>query len=182
MTLPRVTEILTAAGLAPDFRMVAPDVLERARARGQAVHAAIEADHYGYEYDLPAEGAPYLDAYRKFLAESGHEPIISEFEVRHPGWQYVGHPDRIGWLLGRRTLFDWKCTESVDLPYTGRQLALYRLAWNAEHPTELVEATAALQLKSDGTYRLHELSPADYEQTALAAVVIYQARQREGRL
>jgi hypothetical protein len=181
-SLPRVTQILSAAGLAPDFGFAAPDVLEAARARGTAVHAACEADHYGYEVDLPSEAAPYLDAYRKFVAESGHEPLISEFEVVHPGWGYVGHPDRLGWLVGRRTILDWKTAESVDLAYSGRQLCLYRLAWNAQHPAEPVEATAVVQLKEDGTYRLHEIAPADYEQVALAAVVIYQARARESRL
>jgi hypothetical protein len=182
IALPRVTEILAAAGLAPDFGMVAPAVLEAARARGSAVHAAIEADHYGYATDLPPEGAPYLDAYRKFVAESGHEPLVSEFTVTHPAWQYVGHPDRVGWLCGKRVLLDWKCTDSIDLPYTGRQLTLYRLAWNTEHPTEPVDSIAALQLKGSATYRLHEIDHAEHEQVALAAVVLYQARQREGRL
>jgi len=180
--LPRVTEILTATGLAPDFGMVPADVLEAARARGAAVHAAAEGDHYGYAVELAPDAAPYLDAYRKFVAESGHEPLVSEFEVVHAGWGYCGHPDRLGWLVGKRCLLDYKCTESPDLAYAGRQLALYRIAWNAQHPTEPVESIAVLQLKSDGTYRLHEIAPADHEQVALAAVVVYHARQQEGRL
>jgi hypothetical protein len=180
--LPRVTAILSAVGLGPDFRAVPQPVLEAARARGIIVHAAIEADHYQYPVELPAVAAPYLDAYRKFVAESGHEPICSEFEIVHPTWLYCGHPDRIGWLLGRRTLLDWKCTESPDLPAAGRQLSGYRLAWNAQHPTEPIDSTAVVQLKGDGSYRLHELAAVDHEQTFLAAVVVYQARQREGRL
>ena len=178
---PRVTAILDAVGLGPDFSLVSPAVLEAARARGTLVHAAIEADHYRFVVDLPAPFAPYLDAYRKFVAESGHEPVRSEFEVTHPQWRYRGHPDRIGWLLGKRVILDWKCTEQPDLPAAGRQLAAYRLAWNVEHPTEPVESTAVLQLKSDGTYRLHELDPQESEPTFLAAVLVYQARQREGR-
>lgn len=184
MTLPRVTEILQAAGLAPDYSQVPPIVLEAARARGTAVHALIEASHYEYldEAAITAEQAPYFSAYLKFVAESGHEPLISEFEVVHPSWGYCGHPDRIGWLCGKRVLLDWKCTESPDLPYAGRQTTLYRLAWNAAHPIEPVAAQTVLQLKGDATYRLHEIAPADHEQVALAAVVVYQARAREGRL
>jgi hypothetical protein len=180
--LPRVTAILEAAGLGPDFSAVPPAVLEAARQRGTAVHAAIEADHYGYAVDLAPEAAPYLDAYRKFVAESGHEPVISETAVVHPSWGYIGHPDRVGWLLGRRILLDWKCTESPDLLAAGRQLAGYRLAWNVMRPSEPIETAAVLQLKADGSYRLHEIASADHEQVFLAAVVVYQARVREQRL
>lgn len=179
---PRVSEILAAAGLVQDFSLLPLAVVEPARIRGSNVHAAIEADHYGYPMDLMPEGAPYLDAYRKFVAESGHQPLISEFLVQHPTWHYCGHPDRIGWLVGRRTLLDWKCTDGPDIPAAGRQLTLYRLAWNAQYPTRPVESCAVVQLKSDGTYRLHEIIPAEHEQVALAAVLLYHTRHREGRL
>ena len=182
MRLPRVSEILAAVGLGPDFGPVPPAVLEAARARGTAVHSLIEAHHYGYldESAITAEVAPYYSAYLKFLAESGHEPTSSEFEVVHPAWHYVGHPDRLGWQLGKRGITDWKTGETVDLPAAGRQLAAYRLAWNALHPTEPVEWLAVVQFKADGTYRFHEITAAEHEPVFLAACVVYRA-QKERR-
>ncbi len=180
--LPRVTAILHAVGLAPDFSRVDPAVLEAARARGVAVHAAIEAHQYGYlDQPIDLETAGYFYAYLKFLSDSGHEPIVSELEVIHPMWGYVGHPDRVGWLSGRRVLLDWKTGEAVDLDAAGRQLAGYRLAYHAMHPETPIDAVAVVQLREDGTYRYHEITRLPHhEQVFLAALVVYQAQQRKG--
>ena len=180
-SLPRVTHILEEAALGPDFGAATPADLEAGRRRGARVHAAIEADHYGYPVDIPPAIAPYLDAYRKFVAESGHEPIASEVEVIHPAWQYVGHVDRVGWLLGRRAILDWKSGGPPDLKAAGDQLSGYKLAWNAMHPGEPVEALGVLHLREDGTYRFHEIAGAEHEQVFLAAVVVYRTRKERGR-
>jgi hypothetical protein len=181
MILPRVTDILADVGLGPDLSRVPAGVLEAARGRGTAVHALIEAHHYGYLEDaaITPEAAPYFSGYLKFLAESGHEPLRSEFEVVHPAWAYRGHPDRVGWLNGRRIIPDWKCTDSVDLPPARLQLTGYRLAWNAMHPTEPVDLLAVVQLRPDGTYAFHDLAPQD--DLFLAAVLVYRARQERRR-
>lgn len=180
--LPRVMAILAAVGLGSDLSMVPADVLEVARQRGTAVHAAIEALCYGYldPSDVTPEIAPRLDAYRKFIADTGAEFVAAEFEVIHPMWQYVGHPDWRGWLLGKRSILDWKNVDSLELPPAARQLAAYGLAWNAMHPDELVEALAVVQLRSDGTYRLHEIDTderARREQEFLAALTVFNARK-----
>ena len=178
--LPRVTEILAAVGLGQDWSLVPPDVLVAAQKRGTAVHAAIEALAYGYfdEAATDPEIVPYLEAYRAFIAESGHEAIASEIEVMHPTWRYVGHPDRVGWLLGRRCILDFK---TGDLGPVAYQLAGYRAAWNAQHPTEPVDVLAAVQLRAEGTYRLHEVSAAEAEPVFLAAVMVYRAQQEMHR-
>lgn len=180
---PRVTEILAAAGLGPDYSRAPASALENARARGAAVHALIEADHYGYldEADITNETAPYLAAYRRFLTESKHEPALSEFTVTHPTWRYVGHPDRIGSLIGRRALLDWKCMDHVELAPIEYQLAGYELAWREEHPQERIEVSAVVQLMSDGQYRLHELEPEKVEHIFLAAAAVWWARKDMGR-
>lgn len=180
---PRVTAVLAAAGLAPTFVGVPPAVLDEARRRGTAVHEAIEADAYGYLETLAIgpDVAPYLDAYRKFVAESGHEPVVSEVEVIHPTWHYVGHVDRVGWLCGRRALLDWKSADSLDARLVAYQLAGYRCAWNAMHPEQPVQITAAVQLRSDGTYRVHDVDAAAVEHVFLAALTIWYARQEIAR-
>jgi hypothetical protein len=183
MDLPRVTHILETVGLGPDFGGIPPAVLEKARARGSAVHAAIEAHAYGYLEPamLTPTVAPYFSAYQKFLAESAHEATCSEIEVVHPAWQYVGHPDRIGWLMQRRALLDWKTAETVDVRCATLQLAAYRMAWNAMHPAEPIDLTAVVQFKRDGTYRFHDVNARAVEQVFLAAVTVYRAREDKER-
>lgn len=183
MSLPRVTAILEAAGLGPDFSGVPPAVLEAARARGTAVHEAIEAIVYNFldESALAEDVLPRVAAYRRFVKESGYETTHTEIAVAHPAWRYCGHPDTVGWLLGHRLILDWKNSDSLELMPAGYQLAGYRLAWNAEHPTEPVNAIAVVQLKGDGTYRYHEVAAAEAEPVFLAAVTVYHARTEMGR-
>ena len=179
VSFPRVTEILAAVGLGPDFSTVPPDVLEAARVRGRAVHNAIEAIVYDFldESALAPDVLTRLDSYRRFVKESGYETVHTEIEVEHPVWRYRGHPDTIGWLLNKRTLLDWKNTDAVQLAPASYQLAAYRAAWNAQHPTEPVEALGVVQLKSDGTYRFHEVSAAEAEPVWFAAVTVYRAQK-----
>lgn len=91
---PRVTQIIRAVGLGVAPIGIAPAVLEAARARGAAVHAAIELHGYGAlePSDVAPETKPYLDAYERFVADYAHEPIVSEYEVVHPGWDYCFPP------------------------------------------------------------------------------------------
>lgn len=176
---PRVSEILDAAGLGPDYSHVPNDGrLERAAQRGTDNHALVAAHHYGYL----DEGQTAPPAYLAFLEESGHEPIISEFEVVSERWQYVGHPDRVGWLSGRRGLFDWKFIESLAVVPVRRQLAGYKIAWDEQRPDEPIAFCAAVQFLSTGRPKLHEFTT-DEMATAtnefLAAVVCYHARGRK---
>ena len=183
--LPSVTRVLSAVGLSPDYRGVDPAVLERARLRGTALHCAIQYDAEGSldESSLHEEIRSGFAAYRRFVAEAQHEPIGSELELVHPTWAYVGHPDRVGWINGRtRTLIDFKHQDSVDFDYVRVQLAGYSLLWAATHPEEPLAQTAVVQLRRDGTYRLHVLDVRPAEQVFLAALVVYRERQRRGLL
>src|SRR5260370_6649286 len=148
-TFPRVTHILEAAGLGPDFSGVPRRVLEAARERGTLVHAAIEAHHSGLTPEVPPFAAPYYAAYLKFLADTGHEPIISEFEIEHPTWRFCGHPDRVGWLVRQRALHDWKCTDALVLKPVARQLAGYRLPREPGAPPGPAAPCLARPLQSD---------------------------------
>lgn len=174
-TLPRVTHILDAMGLGGDFSRVPPDVLEKARLRGSAVHSAIEAMVYGYFEECDAAIMPYLDAYNRFLAESKFVPTAAEFEVVHPAWRYCGHPDVIGWLGKARTLLDFKTGATEGMEY---QLVAYVEAWNAQHPTETVKSAACVELRDSGTYRFNEVDLTAARPVWFAAVTVYHARQR----
>lgn len=179
--LPRVTEILAAVDLDPDFFLVPPEILKAARARGIAVHAAIEAITYGY-YDErldPPDVAPYVVAYKKFCHDSGYRAHVAEIEVIHPAWRYRGHPDSIGLLGGQWVLVDWKTADSLNLKCVSYQVVAYFSAWNASHPTEQLHAAAAVQLNSDGDYKYHEIDVSAALPVWLAAVTIFYAK--EGR-
>ena len=180
-SLPRVTEILQSVGLGPDFSAVPPAALEYARERGRAVHAAIEAEVYGYldETTLSEDVRVRLDAYRRFVKESGYQTTHTEIEVASTTWRYRGHPDSIGWLGTPRTLLDWKATEAVFLDAAAYQLAGYRVAWNEQRPCYPIDAAAVVQLKGDGTYRVHEIDFARAEPVWLAACMVYHAKPRQ---
>lgn len=180
-TLPSVTQILSTVGLGQDLSRIDADVLEAARERGSAVHAAIEADHYGYAYELDPELKPYLDAYHLFVEQTGHEPIVSEYELVDREWRVVGHPDREGWhQRTTRALYDFKSGGAQGAEY---QLAAYRFIRNRLRPKEPIATTFTVQLRRDGSYRLHEIdtrkpmahgfSP---EQVWQAAVINFYAR------
>jgi hypothetical protein len=178
--LPRVSEILRAVGLAPDFSDIPPAALEAARDRGIAVHRYLEALHYAYATDMeiPPAYMGYVSAYEKFLAESGHEPIHSEITLTHPTWLYQGTLDRMGWLNGRRALLDWK-TGVVGA--TARyQLAAYVDLWNARYPDERVELAATVQLMPDGRYSYRQVDLAAALPVWRAAIVVYRAQQNGG--
>jgi hypothetical protein len=179
----RVTEIIGGAGLGPDFSMVKSEVLEWARARGTALHAAIHYFHKGTldEATIHEEWLGLFHAYLRFLAESGHEPVHSEIEVEHPTWKYVGHPDRIGRIGGfpGLAIIDWKATSAFDPDYVRLQTAGYRLAWNAMHPEAQVHKCFGLHLRKDATYRFHDVTPDQAtEQLFLAALLVYRERKR----
>lgn len=176
--LPRVTRILQAVGLGPDLSAVPVDVLEAARDRGVRIHEAVEALVYGYLDDLTidAETEPYVDAYKKFVADSGYEAQYAEIEVRHEAWRYRGHPDNVGWILGKRILIDLKSGGAERVQY---QLAGYKAAWDAQRPTEPVDSIAAVLLRRDRSYRFIEYVYDDAAPIFFAAATVFHARGDE---
>src|SRR5262245_28277484 len=130
MQRPRVTLIMKAMGLAPDYTSVDPAVLAAAAKRGSAVHRMIDCEQRGIRFRIPPELAGYMGAYHTFIQESGHTPraIATEQVVHHVAWNYLGHLDWLGWHKTRRAILDWKCVRSLDEHAVAIQLAAYRLA------------------------------------------------------
>ena len=182
MTCPSVTQVLKACGLGPNYAGVPKDILEHARLRGAALHQAIQFHHEGTldVSSLHMEIQPGFQSYLDFLAETGHRAIASELELIHPDWQYVGHPDRVGWLGTDRVILDWKHVASVDVRAGRLQLAAYRMAWNALRPTEPVSRCFLVHLPTngDGKARLHEVTDPGAEQVFLGALIVFRELQR----
>ena len=171
---PRVHEVLEAVGLGLDLSRARRADVEQGLIRGAAVHVLVEADFYGYPADVAPEYAPYLDAWRKFRAESGYDPQVIEYEVRHRAWQYVGHPDSWGWLNGHRCIPDFKTGTTEGVAY---QVAAYVLAHNDMHPTEPVTVGAVLELHDNGRYKFSEIDLPAATQVWLAALVVFRAQK-----
>lgn len=172
---PRVSEILKAVGLGPDFSMVPDDVLAIASARGRAVHEAIELEVYGPgSAVVELEYQPYLDAYRRFVKDSGFEAKMAEIEIVNDVWGYRGHPDSIGFLGAHRVLIDWKSGMATRVGY---QLAAYKHGFEHQHPSEPIHSALAVQLRRDSSYRVTEIDLGESMPVWLAAVMVYRAQR-----
>lgn len=187
---PRVTQVLAEMGLGPNYAGIAPEVLHRASQRGIALHKTIALHHKGTldVERLHPEIRPGYDAYLRFLQDTGHVPWASEFEVVHPEWDYVGHPDRLGHHGESRlgaAIYDWKYVASLDVEAVTYQVAAYRAAVNAKGVQDGVYDGGAVRgyavhLKRDGTYRLISLTEGldEAERIFYAALIVWRARQR----
>lgn len=125
MPLPRVTEIIAAAGLMPKWNGGDPYA---AMERGTAVHLATAYDDEGDldEASITPEIWPYIEAYRRFRQESGVHILAIEREVRDETVGYVGHYDRLVRFNGADWVLDLKT--GAPAPWHAIQLAAYRAA------------------------------------------------------
>jgi len=159
--VPSNTQILKEAGLV--------DVTwynQHGRDRGSAVHLAchlLDEDALNWE-TLDAELVPYVRAYEKFKKESGFVPDLIEVPMYNYPHRYGTTVDRTGMLNGREILLELK-SGGVE-PWCALQLSLQ----NECLPKKLPRF--ALQIKSDGTYRLHEFKDPNDRNVALSAAAI----------
>lgn len=153
--IPSVSEITECMSKLIYGGDVDQSVLEAAADRGTRVHKATEAiDHAGAAM-VDGDIGDYVGAYVKFKKE--HEIVWEKIE--EPIWNrdrnYAGTLDRYGVVDGVKTLLDIKTTGSIGKKqkaiYTAAQ-NLYRMAMHEE-----IEQILILQLKSDGSYKLHKL-------------------------
>lgn len=152
--VPSVTQILGAAGLAPDFSLVNQEVLEYKRNLGTQVHAATaldDRDDLG-EYDSRIDG--YVQAWRQFRAVFRFEADVVERMVYCPKYGFAGTLDRMGILQGNNALLDIK-TGNASEGYVGPQTAAYLVALTGNE--RLTMPRFMVRLFDDGTYKLTPL-------------------------
>ncbi len=149
-----VTQALGIAGFSEWLDNIAPDTLEYARDRGIAVHEALrlmDADELDWQSVDPVI-MPYVLAYSDFKTETGFEVLQSEQAGYHQSYQYAGRWDRVGILQGAKMVLDFKSGSELR-KQSALQLAAYERIISSQGDNEPIQR-AALQLKSDGTYRL----------------------------
>ena len=157
VAVPSVTQIL--GHFFGGFEFVRQDTLRAASERGRAAHLATELDDEGCldESTVDASIRGYLDAYRKFKAEKVFKPSLIEQLVYHPYMNYAGTLDRFGTLDGEPVLIDLKT--GGQMPWHGAQTAGYATAL-----FRVVNRRFGLELRANGTYRLHQhKDPADFD-------------------
>lgn len=162
VVLPSVTTIIKGMGLIDDTHYT-----EAARIRGQYVHEAV---HLYCKDDLDEEALddtlrPYLEGYKRFLADTGCEVEASEERVVSETYRYAGTLDLRGNLAGKPAIIDIK-TGAIQ-PWTALQLAGYALCFDHPH------ARYGLQLTADGTYHLTPFAARNDRAIWLSAVALY---------
>jgi len=139
-----VTTIIKEAGLSDDRFYT-----EESRIRGSAVHLACQYyDEGALDWDsVIEEYKPYVDAYIDFLNVA--KPVWHGIELRlyNERYNYAGTLDREGLLFERNAILDLK-TGAVP-EWVKIQTAAYEDCIDGSYDRY------ALQLKSNGTYKLH---------------------------
>jgi len=104
---PSVMHILKHFGLCPDFETFGNDT---AREFGRVVHRVTELNDRGtldqYQYDHAVD--PWLNGYRRFLAEFKPVWKIIEAPMLSKAWGFAGTPDRIMSFNGKIAVLDIK--------------------------------------------------------------------------
>mgnify|MGYP000879340087 FL=1 len=164
--VPSVTQVPSLAGLV-DLSQIDPARLAAASRRGTAVHLATEYDDTGDldEASVTDEVRPYLMAWRRFRADSGIVLELIEERVAHVGHRFAGTIDRVGRIKGRREIVDLK--SGTTQPTHGLQLAAYDLALPEDDEPR---GRLTVQLRRDGTYRVHRYDNPHDRATFLACV------------
>lgn len=172
-----VTEALSICGLR-SFEHVPPEVLEKARVRGQAVHEFLEMLDLGMvdADDASPEIAGYVGAYADFVDASQFSVMHCERVVRNEAHGYAGTLDRTGTFRGGKlAVVDIKCVAALD-DVTGLQLAGYAEAIRDEGPL----GRFAVQLRPDGSYRLERYESRQDLHDFIACVRVARWRLEHG--
>lgn len=160
------------------------EVLNRAAARGTAVHNAIE-NYIKFDIrDIPEEHEGYFEAFLKWFEEHKVEPYGDEVRLYHKSLMYAGTADMFASVDGIDTLIDFKTSAAVQKMLCGVQLEAYDRAIQSHTGGKGFERKAIVHLKKDGSYQMIEYSPNDIECwrvfTALLTVRNYKLKFKRG--
>lgn len=165
--VPSVTQCLDTLGLSP-YKNVPTDVLDLARARGQAVHDACFFYHQP-EFDWASVDpaiAGYVRAWECFVQHSGLEWEMSETPLGSP--LFAGTPDGVGRCFDRDSVIDIKTYKPRRV--TGMQLAGYQGLCRALDGKP--RRRLAIWLKPDSKWEMTDYADRDDEAAFLAALTM----------
>jgi len=168
--VPHVTGIIEGA---QRFAGVPEAALERARARGTALHRAIELHLAGTldEDTLGADTRACLDQFRRFQSQTGFVAVVSESRMYSARYGYAGTIDTAGRFPGRVdrvAVVDWKRASTLS-PSVGLQLAAYKELLLERFPEMRKPVDRyALQLRPDAYKLVEYTDPGDWSVFAAA--------------
>jgi len=180
IVLPSVTQVLEDVGLI-DYSFIPGSMRDVYLRRGSAVHLATAYDDVGDldEESLKPELRGYLEAWRKFRADSRFTWDRIEYQRFHRQYGYAGTLDRQGSVDARmntRTVVDIKTGHAPT--WVRYQLAAY--AGLYEKP--IGWRRMAVELHDDGTYGVTEFPCREFLsdfQVFLAALTVFSAKRRK---
>lgn len=161
---PSVTQILAAEGfIDPSF------FTEYSRQRGTLVHLCTHLDDMGELDESTVDDvlAPYLTAYRRFKSESGFVVSGSEVRMASAAYRFAGTLDKVGTFAGV-TCAIIDIETGAHQPAKAIQTAGYEILKGSPYKR------FALQLKDDGTYKLHPFKDRQDKQIFLSTLAVYQ--------
>ena len=170
---PSVTTILSFAGVAPNFSMIDPQVLEKKRQIGITAHELTQLIDMGQN---PEDG--YSQSYAKFKVETDFKPVEIELPVYSKTQGFTGTIDRVGELKGKLCILDLKTSATLDMPYMGPQTAAYELAYREWAEYKKAMPRYILQLKPDGNYKLVQCKDQEDINIFLYALQIMKWRKK----
>lgn len=171
--LPSVTQILKDVGLI-DTTFFTPEHAER----GTLVHKATEFwDETGMDDDtFPEEFSGYLNAWKRFLEETGFEASHIELSC-YSKLGYAGTVDRIGKTHKVNPLLLDIKTGSPQ-PWHPLQLAAYSLMIKQELNIPIWDMWG-VHLRKDGKYSVQSYKQIEHSADWLAVLRVYQIKQGE---
>jgi hypothetical protein len=181
--VPSVTEVIELAGLSDIQKIIAvagEEVVANAARRGSLVHGYCELlDHDPY-MDLgsvPEWIRGYVAGYARFVRETGFRPDLIEEPVVSSAYRFAGTVDRVGNLGTKPYVIDLK-TPAAASPSWAVQTAGYAIGVEEQYGVRA--GRACLQLKSNGTYKLHNHADPSDVATFIAAVHVAHYRLAHG--
>ena len=147
--LPSVTTLMRPLSGAV-YKGIDDAVLNRAAARGTAVHNAIENYlTFGIE-DVDPDHAGYFMAFLRWFSEYNPQVIASEYRLYHKFMGYAGTADLICVIGGKLYVIDYKTTQRIEELLVRVQLKAYSQALGSLGAEP--QRAASLHLKRDGTF------------------------------
>ena len=156
MEKPHITDVLRDVGISKSFEGVDPWYAER----GTAVHVACKLINEGTLDDstVSEEIRPYVTAYQRWLVSSNFIADASEIPLYSTLHDFCGTLDIVGKLpIVGQSVIDIKSSSSID-PAVELQVGAQAILWEENNQTQPILGRYVLQLKSDGTYRLKDLT------------------------
>ncbi|NPV03857.1 MAG: hypothetical protein HPY67_03900 [Syntrophaceae bacterium] len=144
--VPSVTQILAAEGIIDGQWYT-----EEGRRRGDHVHLALRYHDEGRldEESVTDEVRPYLEAWQRFISETGFICLQIEQPFADRNLGFAGTPDRVGWMDGDKTLSIIDIKTGAPEPWHALQTAAYAVGLGKRTVMRW-----SVYLKPNGAYRL----------------------------